>query len=109
MSTSLAKAAYARRKARPDWQAYMKDYRQKRREAGMLRAFEYKGGARCTDCDITDVRVLQFDHVPERGPKLFNIPSRVHIGNWDLVAAELDKCDVVCANCHAIRTRSRGR
>lgn len=67
-----------------------------------------KRDAVCVDC-VKEGRngkwppaVLHFDHVPERGPKRFNI------GNGDYaietVKAEIAKCDVVCANHHAIRT-----
>jgi hypothetical protein len=51
---------------------------------------------------------MHFDHVPGRGPKLFNLGS----GDYSIktVQAEIEKCDIVCANCHAIRTWiSRGK
>jgi hypothetical protein len=50
---------------------------------------------------------MQWDHVPERGPKLFNL-SRADYG-MEKVLAEIAKCDLVCANCHAIRTWNRHR
>jgi hypothetical protein len=27
---------------------------------------------------------------------------------WPLVLAEVEKCDVVCSNCHRVRTAARG-
>lgn len=64
---------------------------------------EVKRSAVCHDCGKTyPPCVFHFDHVPGRGPKLFNV------GNGDYaietVKAEIAKCDIVCANCHAIRT-----
>lgn len=64
---------------------------------------EVKKTAVCHDCgEKYPPCVFHFDHVPGRGPKLFNI------GNGDYavetVKAEIAKCDIVCANCHAIRT-----
>ena len=60
----------------------------------------------CIECGISDVRVLQFDHVPERGVKKFKISS-TGFKPWRSFLEELAKCDVVCANCHAIRTYDR--
>jgi hypothetical protein len=51
---------------------------------------------------------MQFDHVPERGPKLFEINYGAILSKgYGLLKKELEKCDLVCANCHAIRTWER--
>lgn len=62
-------------------------------------------GGQCADCSINDERVLVFDHVPGE-TKVRNVAS-LFGGAWSKVAAEIAKCDLVCANCHAIRTRER--
>jgi hypothetical protein len=63
----------------------------------------------CADCHIKyPFYVMDFDHVPERGVKLFNI-STFHQGQVEKLKAEIAKCDVVCANCHRERTWGRGR
>lgn len=58
----------------------------------------------CVDCGIKDVRVLDFDHV--RGVKLFTIGNKNSLSEKRL-RAEIAKCEVVCANCHRIRTAQR--
>ena len=66
----------------------------------------------CTDCGVAyPPYVMQFDHVPNRGPKLFNISEAVRDGTWTVeqVKAEAEKCDIVCANCHAVRTHTRSK
>lgn len=65
--------------------------------------FESSG---CTDCDITDWRVLEFDHVPGQD-KLGNISTMARNYPWVKVQAEIDKCEIVCKNCHALRTYER--
>ena len=49
---------------------------------------------------------MDFDHV--RGEKLFNIGSEARGGvGWERILAEVAKCELVCANCHRIRTYNR--
>ena len=61
----------------------------------------------CTDCNIKyPYYVMQFDHL---GDKLFNINAKRSHTNFKLVEEEISKCEVVCANCHAIRTFNRLR
>ena len=57
----------------------------------------------CVDCGESDSRVLQFDHV--RGKKSMAL-SRMWTTGYALERCkkEVEKCDVRCANCHAIRT-----
>jgi hypothetical protein len=59
----------------------------------------------CKDCGYCENAIaMDFDHV--RGQKLFNIGSVPH---WSIakLQMEIDKCEVVCANCHRIRTYER--
>lgn len=66
----------------------------------------YLKGKSCTDCGITDIRVLEFDHV--RGEKWMAIADAVARGyNLDRIRAEVDKCELVCCNCHHLRTCAR--
>ena len=61
----------------------------------------------CTDCEISfPPEVMQFDHVPERGPKLFGIAGMLGRSLTE-IAVEIRKCDVVCPTCHALRTYYR--
>jgi hypothetical protein len=63
---------------------------------------EYKGGI-CVDCKgAYPMCCYQFDH---RDPmdKEFSISSKAGYP-LEILKTEADKCDLVCANCHAIRT-----
>ena len=44
---------------------------------------------------------LDFNHV--RGEKLFNVSQDPKVAKEKLLA-EIDKCDVLCANCHRVHT-----
>jgi hypothetical protein len=60
----------------------------------------------CTDCGFSyPVECMQFDHV--RGRKRFEIGDRAGHYRWATVLKEIIKCDLVCANCHCIRTKER--
>ncbi len=59
----------------------------------------------CVDCGISDTRVLQFDHVDPR-EKRAAVSTLISDGHsLHSVMAEIDKCQVRCANCHLVRTR----
>lgn len=61
----------------------------------------------CVDCGIKyPYYVMDFDHV--RGEKKFNLSIAGNlIPNIKKVIEEIEKCDVVCSNCHRIRTFKR--
>lgn len=61
----------------------------------------------CIDCGINyPYYVMDFDHRPEDG-KDFNIASFSKHHTFEDVRKEVNKCDIVCANCHRGRTWSR--
>ena len=60
----------------------------------------------CTDCGVQyPYYVMQFDHV--RGVKEGEISRFMSNRQWKKALAEIEKCDVVCANCHMERTFRR--
>jgi hypothetical protein len=64
----------------------------------------------CHDCGgLFAPHQMDFDHRDPR-EKSFNLCSgRAALKNRDQILAEAAKCDVVCANCHRLRTRARHR
>lgn len=65
--------------------------------------------APCTDCGGTfPAECMDFDHIAERGPKLFGL-SNSGTRTLKSVLAEIAKCDLICANCHRIRSRGRAK
>ena len=63
--------------------------------------------SKCADCPIDNFLVLEFDHV--RGNKIESVSKMLTSGyRWETIQAEIDKCEIVCANCHHIRTMTRG-
>ena len=100
---------------------YMREWYRNHRDAHIARVTKVNRRARakmialvaelkshpCTDCGGHFPHfVMDFDHV--RGTKR-GIISRMSKGRAALakILAEIEKCEIVCANCHRIRTQAR--
>lgn len=60
----------------------------------------------CMDCGGSfPPCAMDFDHRPDE-VKLFGVGQAV-CRSWKKVLAEIAKCDLICANCHRIRTKER--
>lgn len=59
----------------------------------------------CVHCGESDPIVLEFDHI-DSSLKLMTV-SRMVSGStysWSKIQEEIDKCQVLCANCHRRKT-----
>lgn len=57
----------------------------------------------CVDCGKKyPYYIMDFDHI--KGTKKGNISRLVYEKSLKFIKEEIKKCDVVCANCHRIRT-----
>lgn len=66
---------------------------------------EYKESNPCTDCgEHFHFAAMEFDHV--RGEKYTNI-ARMKMMSRSRILEEIEKCELVCANCHRVRTYNR--
>ena len=63
-----------------------------------LDAVEYKGG-KCQHCGYDKYPdVLEFHHLdPTQKEASWN---KIRLWNWGKIKSELDKCSMLCANCH---------
>jgi predicted HNH restriction endonuclease len=105
-------AAANRQKAKTKSRAYYeanKEYVKMRESERQRRlkekAVAYLGGA-CVMCGFNaHLAALQFHH---RDPetKRFSVSTKVLAATkkfpWEMICEELDKCDILCANCHAV-------
>lgn len=74
-----------------------------KRENG-LRVTELKETTPCKDCGgLFPACVMDFDHI--RGEKKYNVGMMVAHGHaWESILEEINKCELVCSNCHRIRS-----
>lgn len=103
-SCRACNAAYHRN----NWDRHMSQIRARRarrRAANKAYIVGYLRGHPCVDCGKTDIVVLELDHLRD---KLANVSSLIQNGELRRIHEEIEKCDVVCANCHRRRTALRG-
>lgn len=102
-------------KARVDRLNYLRTRETRTRQSGLGRRATHgwytalKQGP-CGDCDNSfHFAAMHWDHRPGT-TKLFSVSDGHRSGYSKLrLLAEIAKCDLVCANCHAIRTYQRLR
>lgn len=70
---------------------------QRRREL-RAKALNYLGG-KCRICGYARCAAALDFHHPNPNAKEFSISARMSLP-WELIVRELDKCLLLCANCH---------
>lgn len=64
-------------------------------------------GGKCIECGISDLRVLEIDHIDpaiKQRPKHRQYPLNVRVVLWE---KEMGNLQVLCANCHRIKTHEQ--
>jgi len=78
---------------------YLKKAVVKRRKNIRKMAVEYKGKS-CAICGYNECfKALEFHHLHKDG-KDFGITAKGYTRSWNNFKRELDKCILLCANCH---------
>lgn len=112
---TYARAYYANNReklllATKEWQAKNVDKviqtRKKHRQKAKDVINAIKESTPCTDCKKKyPAVVMDFDHV--HGNKTKEVSAYMRGGNLIDALEEIKKCELVCANCHRLRTESR--
>ena len=98
------KAWYQRNRAKQ--MAYVNARRRRLSEQIRLFLLDYLKSHPCRVCGIDNPVVLEFHHKNPQEKK-YNIAHLIHRGcTLEVVKKEVEKCDVLCANCHRIETAS---
>ena len=85
------------------WSALKRAFRAEQRD--WLRGL--KTNKPCTDCGrVFPPEAMEWDHLPGT-EKLGELATTLARRSRKLILQEIAKCELVCANCHAIRTRAR--
>jgi hypothetical protein len=71
-----------------------------RRYRAKIAAVKYKGG-KCVKCGWAgNIAAFEFHHKnpEEKDFQIGNVANK----KWEIIRKELDKCDLLCSNCHQI-------
>jgi hypothetical protein len=96
------RAYYARS---PEYRKAQKALHRRKVLEGQKRVNDYLKFHPCVDCGEINPIVLEFDHL-KKSKKNRDVTSLARMA-WKSVLKEIAKCEVVCANCHTIRTARR--
>ena len=101
---------YKWRQADGSREKYLAGLKQRRdRKVAVAREYvrELKEASPCMDCGQKfPFMCMDFDHVSD--DKQYSVGSLVGSGaSLDLLKKEIAKCELVCANCHRVRTHTR--
>ena len=90
------------KRARSEQRLVAERKRQRKKRAGLrTRILAIKVERGCSECGERHPAVLQFHHVnPEEKDGRVSHMVATNV-SWDLILAEIAKCIVLCANCHA--------
>ena len=78
-----------------------------KRQHFVLEEMQRRGG-KCAKCGFSDIRALDWHHL-DPNEKVNSISEMIRDRvSMDKLQAELDKCELICANCHRIEEQRLG-
>lgn len=85
----------------------LKSPRARKRAAKWRLAGIIKTASGCIDCGYAEhAQALQFDHIADN--KKASVSNLIRSDYaWSTILEEINKCEIRCANCHAVMTASR--
>jgi hypothetical protein len=101
------RSAYGKEHYAANRERYIQQARIQKRQLRLERTtylLGYFDAHACVDCGQQDPIVLEFDHLRD---KSFSIGAALTCRGWQSILDEIEKCEVVCANCHRRRTARR--
>jgi len=106
-NTERRKTHKAKFRAKPGVRAKEAEYMVRRRRNSAARFIaDILRAAPCTDCNKRyPAQVMEFDHLGDKNEEISVMVGRNP--KPSALFAEIAKCELVCANCHRIRTINR--
>ena len=90
-----------KREYREENKEQIREHKREQNKKRRAHCREYLGG-KCVKCGTT--HNLQFDHIKREGKK-YEISTKL-TNKWDNLKEELDKCQLLCVDCHKVKTKS---
>lgn len=84
-----------------------KSKKKKKIDEKRRRIFDFLCNNPCSSCGETDPLVLEFDHLSDKKTDISKLIRSTC--SWRQLKVELDKCVVLCSNCHRRKTHKEAR
>lgn len=81
------------------------DFRKTNKEENIEIIWNILLRSKCSICNESNPLVLEFDHI---GKKRNNISRAIETFSSDSLIKELEQCQILCSNCHSIKTQKDG-
>jgi len=78
--------------------AKVKEYKLKKRDEWHA----YKASLSCTRCGASHPAIIDFHHINRQDPEKRKVHKLVQGDNYTAAYREIEKCLILCANCHRI-------
>lgn len=98
------------RKSKEHYQKYKTEYNKRSKERrerlfeeNSLLVVNFLKNNPCVNCSESNILVLDFDHKDKKDKK-YDISRMLSSYKWNTILKEIKKCQVLCANCHRIKT-----
>lgn len=91
------KQSYAYQKKIEKYKKTCKDYRATLKEQNQKLLWDFFLQNPCVKCGENNPIVLEMDHLRD---KKYNIADIIFSHTWVSIKKEMEKCQVLCANCH---------
>lgn len=78
-----------------------KKIKSRKKRKNLPKFIEYLNSHPCVDCGESNPVVLEFDHIRSKKQRISRLVERA---SWKTVLKEINKCQVLCSNCHQIKT-----
>jgi hypothetical protein len=83
--------------------ASISERNQRSKATNITNLAEYFHTHHCVDCQENDFLCLEFDHLRDKTADVGHLLANGS-SSWQKILAEINKCEVICANCHRRRT-----
>lgn len=84
----------------------IKEQNKNNKMANRVKFLDFMKGKCCAHCGEDDIVVLEFDHIDPSTKKntVSNLLGQGSYTPWKTIKEEIDKCQILCANCHRRKT-----
>jgi hypothetical protein len=82
----------------------LKSQQKSRRAVQEQKIVNYLKDNPCVKCGEANILKLDFDHIKQSEKEFEIMWAIMNTWGWDRIESEIKKCQILCANCHRVKT-----